>query len=251
MDEEAEWEDEDEEEDEGKEEEIEYEDEDWLEQDEEEPKKKIQKMGKEKKKPASKKPKTERQVFHPPSDHPIFIDAARTRPAFRPVENKSGGMKTFHMEGLNIHCPERCDDNPVEKGGHWGVTEALRELFANAIDATIQGLPENVSRHPDIAMVHNASPRGGRLLLDGAMAVSYTIKVDRVVSSSKYTQQEWEHKDSGRIPIDFIECSQPLSESDKRMNKHYRVSLYIKNSGAVIPLSAWVMAHSSKVNIYI
>jgi hypothetical protein len=250
MDEEAEW-DEDADEDEEEKSGDKDEDEDWLSEDDEKPKKKkMQKKVEEKKKakPACK-PKKVRQVFHPPSDHAIFNDPARTRPAFRPVENKSGGTKTFHMEGLNIHCPDRCDDDPDEQDGHWGVTQTLRELFANAIDAMIQGLPENVDRHPDIAMVHNlyddASPVGGRLLLNGAMAVSYTVKVDRVVSSDKYSAQEWERKDSGRIPIDYIECARPLSESDERTSR-YRVSLYIKNSGAAIPLSAWVMAHSSK-----
>ena len=86
----------------------------------------------------------------------------------------------------------------------------------------------------------------GSIEFNGKVGVSFCISVDAVIKNIKYRSKK---NDKGYLPAEYIEASSDsaaVSASQSRVL--YRVSLFIRNLGGVLPLEAWVNSYSTKGN---
>ena len=84
----------------------------------------------------------------------------------------------------------------------------------------------------------------GSIEFNGKVGVSFCISVDAVVKNIDYIKKK---KDNGYLPAEYIEASSDPAAASAGV--FYRVSLFIRNIGGVLPLEAWVNSYSTKGNL--
>ncbi len=172
------------------------------------------------------------------------------KPTIKLVLNQKGDPKVSTDVDLNVHFDFR--DNTIRSNHrHWNLQAGIREVMANAHDAVFDQAADTMfsnNKVPHVETVHGDVGISGCVTMNGKYCISFCVSVEEVVLNPKYNGG----KDTAYHPVKYIQADD-LSKSDKEdllfdtyRDRKYRVALFIRNVGSVLPVEAWVNSFSSK-----
>ena len=139
----------------------------------------------------------------PPLPTPI-IDLKQNHKGFKCIMNDDGSRRTWTDIDLNVCYREGF---PPRNIGHWPILALPREVFANAIDAGFEGNHHTWSgESPKVKVTNTLIPLAGFTALNGHLAASWTVSIDKVKENPKYCQYM---KDRANLPPKHIEIVPP------------------------------------------
>ena len=146
----------------------------------------------------------------PPVETPI-IDLKKNDKLFKTIINADGSRRTWTDIDLNVCYRE---GHPPRNIGHWPILALPREVYANAIDAGFEGNQHTWSGvKPTVKVTNSLIPLAGFTALNGHLAASWTISIDKVKKNPKYEKQR---KDTAEVPPKYIEIVPPKKKRVKK-----------------------------------
>ena len=147
-----------------------------------------------------------------PPEGPIpIVELKNNSKGFKYISNNDGSRRTWTDVDLNVCYREGFPPRNIE---HWPILALPREVYANAIDAAFEGNHHKWrDNSPTVKVTNTLVPLAGFTALNGGLAASWTISIDKVKENLKYIQQ---HKDIAMLPPKYIEVVPPKVKKVKK-----------------------------------
>lgn len=146
----------------------------------------------------------------PPISIPI-VELKNNPKGFKYISNGDGSRRTWTDVDLNVCYREGFPPRNIE---HWPILALPREVYANAIDAAFEGNHNKWNGNAPVVKVSNTLvPLAGFTALNGGLAASWTVSIDKVKHNMKYQQQK---KDIAMLPPKYIEVVPPKVKKVKK-----------------------------------
>lgn len=125
---------------------------------------------------------------------------------------------------------------------YWPLAASIRELTANAYDATIQKAYSEWSNGalPKVEVKNAADRFAAYVYFDGALAFSVAINVTHVIENPARKK----NCSAAEVHPKYVELKQAVGED---VTVFYKVALLVR-SFSVLPIDAWVNQYSSKTD---
>ena len=132
---------------------------------------------------------------------PVSIpDLKRNNKGFKDIRNPDGSRKTSTDVDLNVCYDPLCPPRNVD---HWPILALVRELYANAIDAAFAGTQHTWrGESPTVKGSNTLIPLAGFTALNGHLAASWTVSIDKVKENPKFDQNS---RETAELPPKYIE----------------------------------------------
>ena len=136
----------------------------------------------------------------------------KVKPTIKIVLNQKGEPKVSTNIDLNVHFNPR-DTNTRSNHRHWNLQAGIREVMANAHDATFDEAAETMffdNKVPNVETIHGDEGISGCITMNGKHTISFCVSVDEVTLNPKYNR----FKDTAYHPVKYVETND-LSKSDR------------------------------------
>ena len=145
-------------------------------------------------------------------DTPVPIPAIDVKKVnrFKDIVNDDGSRRTTTFVDLNLCWQQGQEPRHI---GHFPVAALVRELHANAIDAGFEGNQHTWNGLPAVQETNSLLPLAGFTALNGHLAASWTVSIEKVKKNPKYEKQR---KDTADLPPKYIEIAPPKKKRAKK-----------------------------------